>query len=93
MLDPANHNYPEDEKSVTNRTKAFLAKIIREHADKDHNILIVTHQIIINNILKIATKKYSDLNINITYNYQKGALSKIFDKEFMFEPINWKFVL
>ncbi len=94
ILDPSNHVYPENEKAVSSRVKTFLSRLIREHINKDHNILIVTHQIIINNILKIATKRYSDLNINIAYNYPKGALSKVFDgNEFMFEPINWKFVL
>jgi broad specificity phosphatase PhoE len=92
LLNPADHTYPEDEKSVTKRVKSFLTKLIREQAEKNHNILIVTHQIVINCILKIATKRYEDLNISISYNYPKGALSKVFDKEFMFEPLNWKFV-
>jgi broad specificity phosphatase PhoE len=94
MLDPSNHVYPENEETVAARVKAFLTRLIREHVGKDHNILIVTHQIIINSILKIATRRYSDLKINIAYNYPKGALSKVFDtEEFMFEPINWKFTL
>ena len=92
-LDPHNHNYPEDEKSVSSRVKAFLGKIVREHVDSKHNILIVSHQIVCNCILKKATKRYKDLpQFEIHFNYPKGSITKIFDEEeFIFEPINWKY--
>ena len=93
-LDPHNHNYPEDEKSVSSRVKSFLSKIIREHLNTKHNILIVSHQIVCNCILKKATKRYKDIKYEIHYNYPKGSITKIFDEEeFIFEPINWKYVL
>ena len=57
LLNPINHNYPEDEESVNIRVKAFISKIMNEHLDTKYNIILVTHQIICNAILKIATKK------------------------------------
>jgi broad specificity phosphatase PhoE len=93
-LDPAHHIYPEDEKCVCNRVKKFISKLINEMIDTKHNILIVTHQIICNCLLKLATKKIKEINIETTYNYPKGAITKIFDtNEWLFEPINWKFIM
>ncbi len=93
-LDPANHTYPEDEKCVGSRVKKFVSKLVKEMADKNNNILIVTHQIVCNCLLKIATKKMGTINIECSYNYPKGGLTKIFDtEEWVFEPINWKFII
>ena len=93
-LDPAFHIYPEDEKSVCNRVKKFISKLITENVDSKHNILIVTHQIVCNCLLKLATKRIKDINIESTYNYPKGGVTKIFDtSEWGFEPINWKFII
>ena len=93
-LEPVNHNYPEDEKSVNNRVKKFITKLINETVDSKHNVLIVSHQIVCNCLLKISTKKIKGINIEYTYNYPKGGLTKIFDtNEWYFEPINWKFIL
>jgi broad specificity phosphatase PhoE len=93
-LDPSNHTYPEDEKSVNNRVKKFITKLITETIDSKHNVLIVTHQIVCNSLLKFATKKAKGLNIDATYNYPKGGLTKIFDtNEWCFEPMNWKFII
>ena len=93
-LDPTFHIYPEDEKSVCARVKKFISKLINETVDSKHNILIVTHQIVCNCLLKISTKKLKDINIETTYNYPKGGVTKIFDtSEWGFEPINWKFII
>jgi broad specificity phosphatase PhoE len=93
-LDPAYHIYPEDEKCVAARVKKFISKLVKEMADKNNNILIVTHQIVCNCLLKIATKKTGSINIECSYNYPKGGLTKIFDtEEWIFEPINWKFLM
>jgi broad specificity phosphatase PhoE len=93
ILDPYNHNYPEDENSVKLRVKTFLTKIINEMIDSNHCIIIVTHQIVCNMILKIATQKYKDININTTFNYPRGAVTHIFDtNQFIFTPINWKYI-
>jgi broad specificity phosphatase PhoE len=91
-LDPNNHIYPEDEKNVSCRVKAFLAKLIKDYVGSKHKILIVSHQIVCNCILKYSTKRYKDINFEIHFNYPKGGITKIFDEEeFIFEPINWKY--
>ena len=93
-LDPAFHVYPEDEKNVCARVKKFISKLITENIDSRHNILIVTHQIVCNCLLKLATKRIKDINIEYTYNYPKGGVTKIFDTDVWgFEPINWKFII
>ncbi len=93
-LDPANHTYPEDEKSVNNRVKNFITKLISETIHTKHNVLIVTHQIVCNMLLKIATRKAKGVNIDSTYNYPRGGLTKIFDtEEWCFKPMNWKFII
>ncbi len=92
-LDPTNHIYPENEKCVSQRVKKFMGKLLKESIDDNKTILIVSHQIVCNCLLKIATKKNRDLCIDCSYNYPKGALTFIFDTdEWKFEPINWKFI-
>ena len=93
-LNPSNHVYPENEKNVSARVKRFISQVIKEMMDKDVNILIVTHQIVCNCLLKTATKKIPGITIDNSYNYPKGGLTKIFDKtDWVFEPINWKFIM
>jgi len=42
-------------------------------------------------MLKIATKDMTDVNIEYTYNYPRGGLTRIFNEtEWDFKPINWK---
>ncbi len=91
-LDPNNHMYPEDEKNVCNRSKAFVTKIIKDFINTEYNIILVTHQIVCNCILKKITKNMKNINITSTYNYMRGSLTLIFDKDdWAFEPINWKY--
>ena len=93
-LNPSNHVYPEDEKNVLARVKKFISQVVREMMNKEVNILIVTHQIVCNCLLKTATKKIPGITIDNSYNYPKGGLTKIFDKtDWIFEPINWKFIV
>ena len=93
-LDPQFHVYPEDEQSVNNRVKQFITKLINEKLDSNHNVLIVTHQIVCNCLLKLATKKIKELKIDASYNYPKGGMTKIFDTaEWTFKPINWKYII
>ncbi len=93
-LNPSQHIFPEDEKIVYTRVKKFITKLINEMIDTKYNILIVSHQIVCNCLLKMATKKNKQVNIDFTYNYPKGGLTKIFDTdEWMFEPLNWKFIM
>ena len=89
-LEPENHKYPEDHKSVSSRVKKFLNKIINNHLNSRANILLVTHQVVCNAILKISTKDILDTPIDYIYDYPRGGLTKIFDKDdWVFKPINW----
>jgi broad specificity phosphatase PhoE len=92
VIQPENIKYPETEKDVVNRLKIFLRILITNHIKTDDNILIVSHQVICSNILKIVNKhlkeKLSREEIN---NYPVGSLSMIFDhNNWDFKPINWK---
>jgi len=84
--------YPEKEIDVQKRLKAFLKNIISNHLNTDDNILIVTHQIVCNIILKIIYKYGTNKPpIDVINNYSKGAVSLVFDNlEWTFKPINWK---
>lgn len=91
LLDPNDHNYPEDENSVNKRVKLFLTNLINERINRNDNILICTHQVVCNTILKMGTKNIKDIEVNYDYNYPRGALSLVFDKdEWLFEAINWE---
>jgi broad specificity phosphatase PhoE len=93
ILNPIDHIYPENEKNVEKRVKKFIIKLINEMMGTDNNIIIVTHQVVCNIILRIATKKNPNLNIDITFNYNKGGLTKVFDTDkWTFEPINWEYL-
>jgi len=93
-LDPSLHIYPEDEKCVCNRVKNFISKLVNEMFNTKHNILIVTHQIACNCLLKLATKQIKGINIELTYKYPIGGLTKIFDEDkWTFKPINWEFIM
>ena len=92
MLNPKDHKYPEDEKSVENRVKKFLKKLVTDNLNSDNVIILVTHQIVCNIILKMITKNNKMINIDTTYNYAKGNLTKVFEKDkWVFFPINWEY--
>lgn len=90
LLDPLDHVYPEDEVNVSKRVRKFLNTLLNNKITRNDNILIVTHQVVCNEILKISTKKIKDVNILTSFNYPRGALTHVFDRdEWLFEPINW----
>ncbi len=93
-MEASDHMYPEDESNVSKRVKRFITKLVNENLNSKHNIVIVTHQIVCNNLIKRSTKKMKGFDYDITYNYPKGGLTKIFDKdEWVFKPINWKYTV
>ena len=93
-LDPNNHIFPEDETNVCSRAKTFVTKIIKDHINTDHIIVLVTHQIVCNCILKKITKNMKNINITSSYNYMRGGLTCVFDTDdWVFEPINWKYIM
>ena len=90
-LEPENNKYPEDEQMVSNRVKKVLSKIMNEHLTSKNNILIVTHQVVCNAILKIASKDLDIEKINYTSKYPKGGLSKVWNVDtWDFKKINWE---
>jgi broad specificity phosphatase PhoE len=91
-MPPTEYSYPEDDKKVEQRVKKFISKIVTDMLDTKYNILIVTHQLICNIIIKLATKNNKNINIDSTYNYMKGGLTRVFYKDrWVFEPINWEY--
>lgn len=91
MMNPNDHIYPEVDKNVHDRVKIFISKVVEDMMESKHNVVIVTHQIVCNIILQMATKK-KGMTFETTFNYPRGALTKIFDENsFTFAPINWKY--
>lgn len=89
-IEPENNIYPEDEKNVSLRVKNFLQKIMNEHLTTKNNILIVTHQVVCNTILKIALKDKNN-KIDYTFKYPKGALTRIWNTDsWDHKKINWQ---
>jgi broad specificity phosphatase PhoE len=74
--------YPENDTLLEKRTKKILKYIIQKYYLTNNNILLVTHQGLCKNILKIINKK--DLQLDID-NYNTGTVSLIFDE------CNWTF--
>lgn len=91
-IEPEDIKYPEKEIDVQKRIKAFLKNIISNHLNTDDTILIVTHQVVCNIILKIIYKYGKEKpSVESANNYPKGAVSLVFDNlEWTFKPINWK---
>lgn len=91
LLDPIDHVYPEDEVNVSKRVRHFLNTLFNNKLNRADNILLVTHQVVCNEILKIATKHMRGLDITSTFNYPRGGLTEVFNKdEWLFEPLNWE---
>jgi broad specificity phosphatase PhoE len=81
-------NYPESNKDVMIRIKKIIKNIITKYNNTDYNILLVTHQSLCINIIKLI-KYFSSIEIDDTFliNYPVGKLSLIFDNN------DWKFNL
>ena len=84
--------YPEIEKNVKKRIKKVLRDIISKYYESDNNILIVTHQSLCFNVLKIvnnSSKEYKNkLSLDIINNYEKGKLCLVYDNDWTYKPIN-----
>lgn len=93
-FEPENFNYPEKIDDVKRRVKKFISNLIRNHHDKEINILIVTHQLPCNIISELSHKHSSDCSdkeYTLDTTYPTGGLSKIFDgNTWIFDPINWE---
>lgn len=82
--------YPEKEIDVQVRVKNFLKNLISNNQEDD--ILIVTHQVVCNIILKIINKYGKDkISSELLDKYPIGAVTLVFDDlDWVFKPINWK---
>ena len=90
---PEEISYPEDEKKVCKRIKNILKYIMLKHNNSDNdNIILVTHQIVCNLILKIVKKSgVLQLKNKELKTYPKGGLTKVFDHtSWVCKPINWE---
>jgi len=88
-IQPNEINYPENEKDIVTRIKNFFKILITNHYKTDDRILLVTHQVVCNNILNLVNKslKIKDQKPN----YQTGAITLVFEETgWTFKPINWK---
>ena len=88
---PSDIEFPEDIRKFNIRVKNFIKSIIRNNYNTQNNILLVTHQGVIDIILRSLGKRNKDLNEQFKdLKYSKGALTKIFeDNEWKFKKINW----
>lgn len=82
IIKPEHIAYPETEKDVEKRVKRLLRNIIEQHGGTDDNIILVTHQCVCNNVIKIGRKhKLED-------EYAKGQLSLVFDNDWVYKKLN-----
>ncbi len=102
-IKPNEIEFPEKISDFKKRVKNFLNEIIINNYKSDNNIILVTHQGVIDVINKIISKsknKPTDSEIRIDANstikdkdefyYPKGAITKIFDNnKWSFDKINW----
>jgi broad specificity phosphatase PhoE len=89
VIQPNELKYPETEKDVEARIKNFLKILITNHYKTDDRILLVTHQVVCNNILNLVNKIFK--NKDKVNNYQTGAITLVFENnDWTFKPINWK---
>ena len=80
--------YPEDEKLLERRTKNVLKKIIEVNYKTNDNILLVTHQGLCKNILKIVNNSFV-IDTEYINEYKTGTISLIFDtNKWIYKKIN-----
>ena len=76
---------------IVNNVITYTHYIFNNKLTRNDNILIVSHQVVCNEILKICTRKMKGIHITSLFNYPRGGLTHVFDKdEWLFEPINWE---
>jgi len=90
FIKPTEISYPENDIQLEIRTKKILKNIITKHHKSNDNILLVTHQGLCKNMLKIITK-FGKIkpNIELTEKYPLGTISLIFqDNDWVYKKIN-----
>jgi len=90
LILPKDIEFPENIKSFNLRIKTFLKNIIQQNYNTDKNILISTHQGVIQYIYHLIKKSNKELNVEPVERYPRGALTKIFENnKWKFDKINW----
>jgi broad specificity phosphatase PhoE len=105
LLNPTEVDFPEKISDFKKRVKSFLNDIIVNHHKSDKNIILVTHQgvvDVINKIISSSKNKPTDTDIKFddnstardnsknSFHYPKGAITKIFENnKWVFDKINW----
>lgn len=102
-INPNQVEFPERVSEFKKRVKNFMNELIVNNHKTEKNIILVTHQGVVDVINKIISKsknKPTDSDVRIDANstikekdsfyYPKGALTKIFENnKWTFEKINW----
>ncbi len=92
IIKPTEIVYPEKDKDVCLRVKRLLKKIIEEHVETDINILLVSHQSVCAEVLKIVNRGSTELECKleptIITNYEKGKISLVYDNGWTYKPVN-----
>lgn len=96
---PTDIKFPENLKDFKKRVKLFLNDLISINHKSNKNIILVSHQGVIDTIQRIIQKSNNKSEIaldnnstvnNDEYHYPKGGLTRIFDNnKWTFEKINW----
>ena len=91
LMLPSNVEFPESISDFSKRIKKFLKNLIRYNYNSDKNIILVTHQGVIDMILNSISKKNKEVKDNFTdVKYPKGGLTQIFENnEWNVKKINW----
>ena len=88
-----NLKFNESDKELQRRLRNILRMVILSHNKKDDNILIISHKVPINAIMKIGSQsKHSSIPKDYpnNYDYPDGGITKIFEKDkWTFDKINW----
>ena len=83
IVKPTDIQYPEEDKHVMKRVKKILKQIISDYSNTSLNIILVSHQSICTNILKIVnshSEEYKNkVPKDILTNYEKGKVCLIYN--------------
>ena len=80
--------YPETNKDVGKRIRKFLQNLIIQNFETNENIVLVSHQSVCCEILKIVNRS-NKIDPSLITSYDKGKLSLVFDSsEWKYKSIN-----
>ena len=90
---PKEIKYNEGLENVKKRIKKLLKYLMETFGNSNENIILVTHKIIINNIIKIGAKSKHTViphDYPDNYDYPNGGITEILNEQgWVFNKINW----